>query len=241
MKKVLILTLTVVLALSAISPAFADEVATEVAPEAVTETVTEPATEAVTEEAPAVAPEAVTEEAPVVEPEKVIPAVPAGVTGVTVYINNAYLDCSAYGQNAFIKDDRTLVPLRSIFEALGATVEWDEATEGITATRGVTTINLKIGDKKMYVGDNVVELDVPASLTDAGRTVVPVRAVSEAFGAKVEWIAETEQVLITTDLAPVTELPVEGEDKVIAEEEIAVPAEKAEEVAPTEEAVVPAE
>ena len=226
MKKVLILTLTVVLAISAISPAFADEVATEVAPEAVTE------------EAPAVAPEAVTEEAPVVAPEVVIPAVPTGVTGVTVYINNAYLDCSAYGQNAFIKDDRTLVPLRSIFEALGATVEWDEATEGITATRGMTTINLRIGDKKMYVGETVVELDVPASLTDAGRTVVPVRAVSEAFGAKVEWIAETEQVLITTDLAPVTELPVEGEDKVIAEEEIAAPVEVAPTEAPAEEAVV---
>ncbi len=232
MKKVLILTLTVVLALSAISPAFADEVAPEVAPETVTE--------AVTEEAPVVAPDAVTEETPVVAPEVVIPAVPAGVTGVTVYINNAYLDCSVYGQNAFIKDDRTLVPLRSIFEALGATVEYDEATEAITATRGTTTINLKIGDKKMYVGDNVVELDVPAFVTEADRTMVPVRAISEAFGAKVDWVEATEQVLITADLAPVTELPVEGEDKVIAEETVA-PAEKAEEVTPTEEAVVPAE
>jgi len=232
MKKVLILTLTVVLALSAISPAFAEEVAPEVAPETVTEEVTE--------EAPVVAPEAVTEETPVVAPEVVIPAVPAGVTGVTVYINNTYLDCSVYGQNAFIKDDRTLVPLRSIFEALGATVEYDEATEAITATRGTTTINLKIGDKKMYVGDNVVELDVPAFVTEADRTMVPVRAISEAFGAKVDWVEATEQVLITADLAPVTELPVEGEDKVIAEETVA-PAEKAEEVTPTEEAVVPAE
>lgn len=178
MKKVLVLTLALVLALSAIT-AFADAVTTQ------------------------------------------IPAVPSGVTGVTVYINNAYLDCSVYGQNAFIKDDRTLVPLRSIFEALGATVEYDEATEAITATRGATTINLKIGDKKMYVGDNMIELDVAAFVTSANRTMVPVRAISEAFGAKVDWVEATEQVLITTELAPVTELPVEGEDKVIGEEDIA--------------------
>ncbi len=200
MKKLLSLTLALVLALS-VAPAFADEVATESDIMLISAPVGdgEPG-------------------AAVTEP---LPAIPSGVTGVTVYINNAYLDCSAYGQNAFIKDDRTLVPLRSIFEALGATVEYDEATEAITATRGVTTINLKIGDKKMYVGDEVVELDVAAFVTEANRTMVPVRAISEAFKAKVDWVEATEQVLITTELAPVTELPVEGEDKVIGEEDIA--------------------
>jgi len=127
-----------------------------------------------------------------------LPAVPSGVTGVTVYINNAYLDCSVYGQNAFIKDDRTLVPLRSIFEALGATVDYDESTDAITSTKDDITINLRIGDKRMYVNDDVVELDVPAFVTEANRTMVPVRAISEAFKAKVDWVEETEQVLITT-------------------------------------------
>jgi len=127
-----------------------------------------------------------------------LPAVPSGVTGVTVYINNSYLDCSVYGQNAFIKDDRTLVPLLSIFEALGATVDYDESTDAITSTKDDITINLRIGDKRMYVNDDVVELDVPAFVTEANRTMVPVRAISEAFKAKVDWVEETEQVLITT-------------------------------------------
>ena len=85
-----------------------------------------------------------------------------------------------------IINERTMVPLRAIFEALGATVDWDEDTQKITATRNETTISLTIDDTTMYVNDNAVTLDTPACLID-GRTLVPVRAISEAFDIKVEW------------------------------------------------------
>ena len=122
-----------------------------------------------------------------------LPAVPSGVTGVTVYINNAYLDCSVYGQNAFIKDDRTLVPLRAIFEALGATVEWNDPT--VTANKNGINISLQIGSNEMYVNGEVKTLDVPAKLMN-DRTFVPIRAVSEAFNCTVNWYDSNQYIEI---------------------------------------------
>ena len=87
---------------------------------------------------------------------------------------------------AQIVDNRTLVPLRAIFEALGATVEWDEATRTVTSTKGGTTVKLTIGDNKIYVNGVTRELDVPAQIINS-RTMVPTRAIAEAYGCAVEW------------------------------------------------------
>lgn len=96
-----------------------------------------------------------------------------------------------------IIDERTLVPMRVIFEALGADVEWEEETQTINARRSDTDlfyISMRVGDKiihKETVKENLptsndIELDVPPMIIDE-RTLVPVRAVSECFGCKVEW------------------------------------------------------
>lgn len=76
-----------------------------------------------------------------------------------------------------------MVPLRAIFEALGATVDWNDATQTVTSTKGNTTISLTINNPTMYVNGTSVALDSPACLVGA-RTLVPVRAISEAFGTK---------------------------------------------------------
>ncbi len=105
-----------------------------------------------------------------------------------------------------IINDRTMVPLRAIFEALGATVEWDGDTRTVTSTKGEITIKLTIGENKLYKNDAAVELDVPGQIVD-DRTLVPVRAISEAYECEVEWEADTRTVLITTptvEEAPVT-------------------------------------
>ncbi len=96
-----------------------------------------------------------------------------------------------------IINDRTMVPLRAIFEALGATVEWDGDTRTVTSTKGEITIKLTIGENKLYKNDAAVELDVPGQIVD-DRTLVPVRAISEAYECEVEWEADTRTVLITT-------------------------------------------
>lgn len=94
------------------------------------------------------------------------------------------------------QNGRTLVPLRAIFEALGAEIEWDGETQTIKATKGDLSISLKIGSNNMTVNGENKELEVPAQSID-GRTLVPVRAISEAFGCDVQWDGNSSAVEIT--------------------------------------------
>lgn len=94
-----------------------------------------------------------------------------------------------------IINDRTMVPLRVIFEALNASVEWDDYSQTVTAKRGNTQIKLTINNHIMYVNDSETILDSPACLVN-GRTLVPVRAISEAFKADVNWDNDTNTVFI---------------------------------------------
>ena len=117
------------------------------------------------------------------------------VKPVTVTLNGNVVDCASYGQEATIVEGRTLVPLRAIFEALGASVEWDSTTKTVTSTLGGTTVKLTIGEKTLYKNESALELDVPAMIMN-DRTLVPVRAVSEAFGVDVSWDSNTRTVIL---------------------------------------------
>lgn len=94
-------------------------------------------------------------------------------------------------------NDRTMVPMRAIFEALGATVEWDESTNTASAQKDDKSIIITIGSTDMYVNGEIVALDSPACVVD-NRTLVPVRAISESFGLNVNWDEGTKTVKITT-------------------------------------------
>jgi hypothetical protein len=95
---------------------------------------------------------------------------------------------------------RLLVPLRGVFERLGATVEWEPSTQRITARSADRAIELVVGQRDAAVNGRPVVLDVPPMLV-GGRTMVPLRFVSEALGAYVQWQAETRTVLITVAAA----------------------------------------
>lgn len=100
-----------------------------------------------------------------------------------------------YKQPPVNSKGNVLVPLRGIFESLGATVEWDSATQTVTATRGGRTVVLTIGSTTAYVNGVPVTLSVKPQLIN-GSTMVPVRFVSEAFGGEVEWNGETGSVIV---------------------------------------------
>lgn len=102
-----------------------------------------------------------------------------------------------FDQPPAIRDGRTLVPMRAIFEALGAVVSWDDQDKLVTADKRFEHISLKIGSSDMQVGDKAVKLDVPAEIMN-GRTLVPARAVAEALGADVKWDAATKVVTIAS-------------------------------------------
>ena len=94
-----------------------------------------------------------------------------------------------------IEDGRTLVPLRSIFEAMGATVSWDQDTLTVTAVKGNTKVILPIWSTEPTINGQVKKLDVPAKIIN-GRTLAPLRFVGEAFGGTVGWDQASQTITI---------------------------------------------
>ncbi|HNX29711.1 MAG TPA: stalk domain-containing protein [Syntrophomonadaceae bacterium] len=103
-----------------------------------------------------------------------------------------------------IEQGRTLVPLRAIFEAMGANVGWNQDTRTVTAVKSGTTVVLQIGSSASMVNGQVKQLDVPAQIIN-GRTLVPLRFISEAFGAVVNWDSASQTVFIQTYTGPIHE------------------------------------
>lgn len=112
--------------------------------------------------------------------------------GIQVIVKNSFLSMD---QPPIVKDSRTLVPLRAIFEALDAFVEWNNFEQKVTATKGATTIWLVIGDKTLHINEKTITLDVPAQIVN-GRTLIPVRAVAEALDCTVNWNGDKKYVII---------------------------------------------
>lgn len=94
-------------------------------------------------------------------------------------------------------DDRTLVPMRDIFEGLGSSVEWNDDTHTAVSVLGKDKVEIQIDNKTAKKNDEDVTLDVPAKLIN-DTTLMPVRFVSESLGANVDWDDDTRTVSITT-------------------------------------------
>ena len=103
-----------------------------------------------------------------------------------------------------IEDGRTLLPLRAVFEAIGADAEYVAEEQKVIATKKDTTVEFVIGSNVMTVNGEEKMLDVPAKIVD-GRTLVPVRACAESFGLKVEWNDTTKTVKIRKPTSRVSE------------------------------------
>jgi len=115
---------------------------------------------------------------------------------ITVIYNGKRISFNNYGQNPENISGRVLVPMRSIFEAMGSEIIWDEASSTATAVRNGIEVRVTKDSNVMYKNGQAITLDVPAQIINA-RTMVPVRAISEAFNAKVEWVASGRTALIT--------------------------------------------
>lgn len=123
-------------------------------------------------------------------------ALGAGVAGaaepIRTFINGRELVTDV---SPVLTGGRTLVPARAVFEALGATMDWDAATGTVVATRENRIIELQIDSRAAWVSGRLTILDVPARLVD-GRTLVPLRFIGEALGAQVMWNQEQRAVLV---------------------------------------------
>jgi len=100
-------------------------------------------------------------------------------------------------QQPIQEEGRVMVPLRGVFEQLGAYVTWHPETQTVQAVKGNTDVRVRIGSHIAEVNGERQQLDVPPELIN-GTTLVPLRFVSESLGAKVDWNNETRLVNITT-------------------------------------------
>ena len=107
----------------------------------------------------------------------------------------------AFETEPYIEDDLTMVPFRAIFEAVGASVIWDETTRTVIAMGNLngsaTSVALQIDSVDAFVNNEKVVLEKAAEITNDS-TFVPLRFVMEALGADVQWDNDAYSVLITT-------------------------------------------
>lgn len=113
--------------------------------------------------------------------------------GISVTVNGENL---AFDSEPIIRNDRLLVPMRAIFEALGADVSWEDSSKTASAVLDKTRLEITVGANELYKNGSKISLDTPAVI-EKNRTLVPLRAVSEGLGADVDWVADTKSVIIT--------------------------------------------
>ncbi|MCL1849527.1 MAG: stalk domain-containing protein [Clostridiales bacterium] len=95
-----------------------------------------------------------------------------------------------------IVNDRILVPLRAIFQAMGAQVDWDGDAQSVTAVKGDRIVILTIGDASPTINGTSTPIDQSAIIVES-RTLAPLRFVAEAFGGSVQWVGEENAAYIT--------------------------------------------
>lgn len=116
-------------------------------------------------------------------------------SAVNLYIDTAKIETDV---PPAVVNGRTLVPVRAIFESLGATVTWDQETKTATGTRDDVTVIITINDTTAYVNGEAKTLDVPAQLIN-NRTMVPARFISEAMGCDVTWDQATQTAAVANE------------------------------------------
>lgn len=127
-----------------------------------------------------------------------MPVAASAANDIKVYVDGQKI---VFDQPPVVQNGRTLVPMRAIFEALGAEIEWYGAEKRVNAFWGINSFDLWIGSREIRMGDGAVEtIDVPAQVVN-GRTLVPLRAVSQCMGAKVNWDGATKTININREPA----------------------------------------
>ena len=121
-------------------------------------------------------------------------AFPAYADDISVYVNGSKVEFDVQPQ---IINGRTMVPMRKIFEALGAVVSWDSPSQTATGKKDDIVVNVSIDSTVLFKNGSPKVLDVAPCLID-GRTLVPARAIAESFDCTVDWDDRTRTVVITS-------------------------------------------
>ena len=110
---------------------------------------------------------------------------------VRVYVNGEILP--KYGK---LHDGNSVIPMRAFLEKIGFSVSWDDSIKTVTAKKGESVMTVKADTDILYVDGNKVEMPCPAAVID-GTTYLPVRAIGESAGYKVDWLPATSSAILS--------------------------------------------
>jgi len=130
----------------------------------------------------------------------------ASTKDITVKVDGKTIDFPDVRPFIDTQSNRTMIPVRFVAENLGCKVDWNGDLRVVYIQKNDTLIELKIGVLEAIVGGKVISLDAKAVIKE-NRTFVPLRFVSEALGAFVEWNGDTRTVYITTSKTVPTPAP----------------------------------
>ncbi len=119
---------------------------------------------------------------------------------ISVNLNGENVEFS--NQAPVIIEGRTLIPLRGVFEKLGYEISWDNETKTATFTKVDTEVKVTVNANSFTVNGGSINLDVPAQIVN-GSMMLPLRAVGEATGLKVDWDNENKAVNLSSNLVDV--------------------------------------
>ncbi len=98
----------------------------------------------------------------------------------------------------YIRDGRTLVPMRGVFETLGMEISWDDASKTVTGKNDTKKIVLTVGNQDAYINGIQKNLDVPSTVINS-RTYVPLRFIAESLNCEVNWFGDERCVTVYSD------------------------------------------
>ena len=113
---------------------------------------------------------------------------------ITVFVDNEQV---IFDVQPRLIGGRTMVPLRAIFEKLGAEVLWEDATQTVTAYNELHIVKAIIGSNTITINNEEHAIDVAPMIIN-NRTLVPARFAAEALGCDVYWDSELKRVDIYT-------------------------------------------
>lgn len=120
--------------------------------------------------------------------------IPSFAEDISLFLNGNRILCEPA---PVIENGRTLIPARALFEEMGASVSWDGENRRVGVDYGEIKISMTIGEKTAVVSGKAVGLEVPPAIIN-GRTMIPLRFVSEAMGASVSWDGVNRAVAVST-------------------------------------------
>lgn len=126
---------------------------------------------------------------------------------------NVVVDKTPVEQKGVIVDNRTLVPVRGVFEKMGYTAEYDAETKTATLKKGKDVLKFVAGENYFMFNDNKIETEVPQQIVD-GKFMLPLRAIESVEFVSVKWDGETKTASITHPFS-VVKITTEEADKML--------------------------